>query len=301
MKNAIIFGICLIILLSGCGLTKTGGINDLNLHSGTKGLTIKFLEQSPPPTLFQDSPFSMTLDIANEGAAPVDDGVISINSEEDLVTVQGDRVRLFTVEGRRPENIVGDKFLETIQLRTRALPPQTEVLTTRLGATVCYPYQTHAELTTCIDTDVFQRAKNKACTAKAQSLSGGQGGPVSVTKIEPFYSPHDDASKVRAEYLLTVRNQGTGQIYPRDKSLEACTPQPSEKIDWNKITINVILGDVQLTCAQSQLTLVNNEATVRCEMPGGISKTAGTYTTTLTADIDYGYSVTLTKTAQIKR
>ncbi len=247
--------------------------------------------------MFQNSPFSMTFDLTNEGAAPIDDGVISINAEQDLVIVQGERVRTFTLEGKRPENIKGDQTLESIQLRSKALPPQTEIVTTQLGATFCYPYSTHAELTTCIDTDIFNRATTKACKTQSQTFSG-QGGPVSVSKIEPSLTPHDDTSKIRVEYLITVRNLGTGQVFDEAQSAEACTPGVTP--EWNKVGIRAFLGDQQLTCKEF-VTLENKETTLRCDVPGGIAKSAGTYTTTLTVDLSYGYTFTVNKPVQIKR
>jgi hypothetical protein len=282
MNKFLIIGLCM--LLASCSFGS--GPQDPNLRTGTKSLSVTFLEQSPPPFVFQNSPFSMTFKLANEGAAPIDNGVISINAEQDLVIVQGERVRTFTLDGKRAANVQGDNTLETIQLRSKALPPQTEIVTTQLGATFCYPYATHAELTTCIDTDVFNRATTKPCKTQSQSFSG-QGGPVSVSKIEPVLTPSEDATKISAQYLITVRNLGTGQVFDATKSAEACTPGATP--NWNNIGIIAFLGDTQLACTDV-VTLENKETTLRCDVPEGIPKSAGTYTTTLTVDLTYGYT-----------
>ncbi|MBI4145021.1 hypothetical protein HY493_02340 [Candidatus Woesearchaeota archaeon] len=310
MKLIMLMGLCGLILLAGCtGLFKTGTIQEVNVHTGTKGITAMFLDQSPPPVTFMDAPFTASFELVNEGATDVEDGVFSVGIEDDFVTLQGDRIRAFSLYGKSLATPEGERQIQTVQLRARPLPPQTETVTTTLGLNVCYPYSTRAELTTCVDTDVFQRVKTKPCTAKAVSLSG-QGGPVAVTRIEPTFAPHTDPNKVRAEFLIYIKNLGTGQVYDADKSLEACTPQALGSASWNVADIKAYLGDQQLDCtpkkqgfggADGYLKLVNKEDFVRCEVQGGIAKTAGAYTTTMTIEVTYGYTFTLTKQVQIKR
>lgn len=309
MRYALLVGLCILVLLAGCGLRKTGTIQEVNVYTGTKGITATFLEQSPPAITYTDAPFAASFELINEGATDVEDGVFSVGIEDDFVTLQGDRVRTFSLYGKSLATPEGERQIQTVQLRTRALPPQTETATTTIGLNVCYPYSTRAELTTCVDTDVFQRIKTKPCTAKPVSLSG-QGAPVAVTRIEPTFAPHTDPNKVRAEFLIYIKNLGAGQVYEADKSFEACTPQALGSASWNVADVKAHLGDQQLDCspkkpgfggADGYLKLVNKEDFVRCEVPGGIAKTAGAYTTTMTVEVTYGYTFTLTKQVQIKR
>lgn len=312
MKWYLIAGLCLLLLIAGCrGGFRTGDRPiDIDVHKGNDGITVEFLEQSPPKETFPESPFSVSYEISNEGASDVEGGVISIGIEDDFVTLEGDRIRIFDIEGRSVFNPVGDQQIQTVQMRTKSLPPQTEVVTTSISLNVCHPYKTDAELEMCVDTDVFGRITTKACEAKNVRLSGGQGGPVAVTRIEPTYGPHADQTRVRASFVIYVKNIGDGQVYQAGKSLEACSPLALGPDSWNVATARVFLGDQLLDCTPKQsgfggqdgyLQLGKKEDFIRCEVVDGLSKIAGTYVTSMTVEIDYGYTYTLTKQMQIKR
>ena len=305
-----ILAVLLLVALTGCRLTGGGQPIEIDVHKGTKGITADFLEQSPPKTNFPESPFTVSYTLANEGAWDVEGGIVSIGIEDDFVTLEGDKIRPFNLPGRSLFNPVGETDIFTVQMRTRSLPPQTETVTTNVQLNVCYPYTTDAELEMCVDTDVFGRSATKPCDVKPVRLSGGQGGPVAVTRIEPTYGPHTDTSLSRASFVVYVKNVGNGQVYQADKSLEACSPLALGRDAWNVATIRVFLGDQLLDCTPKQpgfggpegyLQLTKAEDFVRCEVPGGISKTAGTYVTSMTAEISYGYTYTINRQMEIKR
>ncbi|HSU72435.1 MAG TPA: hypothetical protein VLJ21_01140 [Candidatus Binatia bacterium] len=308
MKRFLLLGLCL--LLVGCGIYRPNTtITEVNVHTGTKGITAKFLEQSPPAITYANTPLSLSYELANEGASDVTDGVVSIGIEDDFLKLEGDRIRLFKLDGRSTVNPQGESQIFSAQLRAKDLPPQTETATTTIALNVCDTYTTDAELTMCVDTDVFNRVRTKPCKSAAVS-PGSQGAPVAVSKIEPTYTADADPSRIRAAYLITIRNAGSGQLFEADKSLEACTPQALGKNSWNVASVKAFLGDQQLDCSpkkpnyggsEGYLQLINGEDFVRCELPGGVPKTAGTYTSTMTVEVTYGYTFTLTKQVQIKR
>ena len=290
----------LVLFLVAC--TAAGGPQVTDVHTGTKGITAQMLDQQK--TFAAGSPASVSLELKNEGASDVAEGYLSINTEEDVLSVEGDRIRRFDLQGKILGSPVGESDIMSIQLKAKSLPPQTAILTTNVGATICYPYQTQAAFTVCVDTDVLGRVKTKPCQALPLS-SSGEGAPVLVARIEPTYSLADD--HVSVAYQITVRNAGTGQVYDASKSFEACTPQ-ALGADWNRAKVTAYLGDDQLACApatdessrEASVSLAK-DALVRCELLGGVSKTAGTYTTTLRVQVDYGYAFTLTKPFQIQR
>lgn len=299
----------LLIILAGCTFSRSPQVTEINVHTGTKGVTAKFLEQSPPPITYENTATSISYQLANEGASNVEDGVVSIGVEDDFVKLEGERIRYFTLEGKSVVNPIGEQQIQSVQLRTKELPPQTETAATTIALNVCHSYTTDAELTMCVDTDVFGRVKTKACKAAPMSL-GSQGAPVSVTRVEPTYTPHTDGTRIQAAYLITIKNVGGGQLFEAGKSLEACTPQGLGTGSWNVASVRAYLGDQQLDCSPKRpnsasgdgyLQLVQNEDFVRCEVTGGIPKTAGTYTSTMSVQVTYGYTYTLTKQMQIKR
>ena len=287
----------LTILIFVVGCTSAGQIKDYNIRSGSTGVTMKFLDQSPPPVIYAKSPSAMTFELANLGATSIEEGYVSFATEEDIVHVQGDRIRPFGLQGKSPGYPAGDQMLLTAQLQVNALPPQTTTLTTSMGLNVCYPYQTVASANVCVDTDVVGRTAKKPCTPSPVSLSS-QGGPVAVTRIEPTLIPQEKT--VAVQVLITINNVGNGQLYAQDKSLEACSAQ-STGAAWNTAVVTAMLADNQLVCNDNKPVLFTNKAaTVRCELPGGMPKTAGTYTTTMTVQVDYGYTSSITKQVQVK-
>lgn len=292
MKRFITLGLCL-LLIACTGGTST--IQDPNLRSGTRGVTAKFLD-SPQQILYANSPAGITYEIANEGAALVDEGIISIGVEDALVELQGDRVRTFALQGKSTGYPTGDKLLQSAQLHVKQLSPQTTAATTTIALNVCYPYQTIADTSICLDTDTVGLTAKKPCTSKAISLSS-QGAPIAVTKIEPILVPHEKAN-LDASFIITLQNSGNGQTYAADKSAEACAAV-STGAQWNTATLQASIGDSQLTC--DPLKFENRQATVRCVLPGGLAKSAGTYTTTMTVQVNYGYTFTVSKQLQIKR
>lgn len=284
----------LIVLLTGC-TGSTGTIQDPTIRSGTRGVTAKFLDP-PNHVLYANSPASITYEIANEGASLVDEGILSISVEDALVELQGDRVRTFALQGRSTGYPTGDKTLQSAQLHVKQLSPQTTAATTRIGLNICYPYETIADTSICLDTDTIGLVAKKACTPTPITLSS-QGAPITVTRIEPLLVPHEQGN-LDASFIITLQNAGTGQIYAPDKSAEACAAV-STGAKWNTATIQATIADSTLTC--DPVTFTNRQATVRCTLPGGLPKSAGTYTTTMTVQVSYGYTFTLTKQLPITR
>jgi len=309
MRLAIILGICTLVLLAGCAFRTGTSIQEVNVHTGTKGITLTFLDQGATRATYADSATAVTYELANEGAHDVEGGVLSIGVEDDFLQLEGDRVRQFTIDGKSLGFPEGDRQIQTVQLRTKSLPPQTETVTTTVAVNVCYPYLTEASLTPCVDTDVFGRVATKPCRASAISL-GSQGAPVAVTRIEPSYTQMSDPNLVRAEFIIHVRNAGGGQLFEVDKIFEACTPQALGRDSWNVATIRAYLGDQQLDCTPKKaglagldghLVLAKTEDFVRCGLPGGLHKSLGTFTGTMRVEVEYGYTFTTTRQLQIRR
>src|SRR3989344_2921190 len=64
-------------LLAGCGSDTASGL-DYNFKQGTTGLRLHLLENAPPEQLYPLSNFKLVLELDNQAAYDVRDGVVSI-------------------------------------------------------------------------------------------------------------------------------------------------------------------------------------------------------------------------------
>jgi hypothetical protein len=299
MRKELIIGIVALILLTACG-NLGGSSGTVDVHRGTEGITAKFLPSGPPSEIFENSPFTASIEVENKGSHHVDDGYLSLSIEDAFVKNLDKNIQTFALEAKTIDIPIGEKDIYTYQLESNHLGPQTEVVTTNIILNVCNDYATEAELSICVDTDVFdQDPREKACDVRAVGLSGGQGAPVSITRVTPTYTPTRDENSVRAVFTIELRNSNNGKTYASGESFEACTPQGVDS--WNSARISAWLGDVQLECGDGTVDFKTGSDTIECSVLNGISATAGTYTTTMRVVLDYGYTFTETARVKIKR
>ena len=187
-------------------------------------------------------------------------------------------------------------------MSAKALPAVTETTTSTILLTMCYVYQTQASATICLDTDLEHKETNKACTLGPVNLGGGQGAPIAVTRVEETMTTSADRTKLIPMFSITIDNVGGGQVVSPDKIAEACRGRAVEST--NKATVHAYLVDQELTCAKegtAQVSFEPGRNVVRCSLPSGIDKTRGSFNSLLRVQVDYGYSTTLTRQAQIVR
>jgi hypothetical protein len=299
MRKELIIGLLVLIFLAGCG--NLGSRSEpVDVHKGTVGISAEFLDNAPPRELLEGAHFTATVEVENKGSAHVDDGYLSLSTEDAFVINDGDAIKNFALEAKTIDIPIGEKEIYTYSLQAKSLGPQTEIAETNIQLSVCNDYTTEAETSICVDTDIFdQDIREKACNVRTVGLSGGQGAPVAVTKITPNYSPGERADTIRASFTVDVRNTGNGRTYAQGSSFEACTPQGVNS--WNSATLRAWLGDVQLSCSNGDLNLEKGSASILCNVPQGISSSAGTYSTTMRVEINYGYTFTETARVRIKQ
>ena len=73
--------------------------------------------------------------------------------------------------------------------------------------TACYRYKTIADPKVCIDPNPFRAVQErKVCEVRDQSLGGGQGAPVAVTKIE------EQVGSDKIHFRIFIQNVGDGEV-----------------------------------------------------------------------------------------
>ncbi len=307
--------------------TSTKKSTDVDVYVGFQGLIAEFSKTAPPPTVFQESSFPIFIRLRNVGAYDIKDknggknGIISLGLEKDYVkdvTIEPDprlafdsNTLKFDIDGKSQINAKGDEIFVNFNAKTKKLDPQSETHTSAITATLCYPYQTLAAATVCIDPDPSgTRPGKKVCQVQDITFSRGQGAPITVVKIEPQMVP--DGRDIKPQFLIYVENRGAGDVVNKDSYDNICTQSESSGSDvWNRAHIQVFTtgsqGENQLVCCPNDvngncdeketdtnkktgiLRFRDKKDFVRCTFSNGIPRNYDAYTSPLKILIDYGY------------
>lgn len=324
--------VCIIIVFSGCtGLLKPKkGISQSNVHVGTLGLEISLVKNAPPAELqmAEDGrmPFQVGVSIENKGAYDIKNGYLLLAVDKTYMEIMGwelpsdrytqvgasgERVD-FRINGRSELEPVGQSDVLFANVEALPLDKQSVTHTSRIGATVCYDYGTTASADVCIDTDVYNlKPLDKVCTVKDITLSGGQGGPISIDKIDVTSLPNSgegDQKTVSPQFVVHVTNKGLGIPFRPDKVRDACSATSLKPEEINAITIDDItfsgysLKAGYFDCTPTQLKLGTQDDKFICKVKKGvISAKTATYSTTLQVMLKYGYSQSISKETTVNR
>ncbi len=328
MKAYFLIAAAMMVVLAGCSSTSTPKV--VEIHKGTDGLEISFMERSPPDEVYLGERFPVSFEINNKGAYDITDGVLALGVEQDYVSVENkeyvdkNKPYTFSINGRSTYDPIGGMDRKTIELTAARLGPQAQTHTTIVSLTACYAYKTEATATVCIDTDIFgQRNEEKPCTASTLSmgtiktggeqLPSGQGAPIAITKIEQKMLPHETEGYVKPQYEIFVKNMGNGIPVASGYYQEACKATGAAAGFLNVVSAKVYLSDraYQMDCSPKlaalaqdltgHIKLEKDEDVIKCVLKQGIPKSMGTYTTPLMIELDYGYTFTISKNVLIKK
>ena len=312
-----------VILLIGCtggnGGTKDGSGKLPNsyaqLHAGTEGLRIEFINSAPPDQIFasvkdeEGLPVNIGLRISNKGTSDVADGLITISTDEDYIAISEHEKQL-NIKGKSQDNPAGDLEIELFSGTTKRFRDvQSQKRQAQIIATACYKYKTEYVDFTCVDTGVLSpNTKEKICSA-ADMSSSSQGSPVAVTKVEPKIFPKSTdgiIESVSPEYLITIQNVGTGRVTSPDIDVTALCRGTG--IDYetlkgalNTIKVSASLSAQELQCTPSIIKMENNRAQISCRTTEPISASNPTYKAPLKITVDFGYTNIISKQVTIVR
>ncbi|MBI4450553.1 hypothetical protein HY642_01135, partial [Candidatus Woesearchaeota archaeon] len=280
------------------------------IHQGTKGLEMEFMEGLPPKEVYTGDTFQLALKLNNLGAQTIEGGVFTLGTDA-YVRVEESQARTFDIVGKDVNAATGGQMTVTFNAIAKGLEAERETHTTLVSFNACYPYATYATGSVCVDSDVFNTRTNKPCKVSSVSMGGGQGAPVSVTKITPRMVLHEDKSRIVPTFEIEISNAGKGQVVTPDKVADACTGAALGAENLNTMRAVVKMVDQELDCqpkaapeSREKAALVKLERkqdTIRCSLKEGIPKTKGTFLTPLTITLEYGYFDTITKQVLLRR
>lgn len=306
MKTKIICFTLLLIFLTSCNIiqTKKEQITVPEVHTGTQGIVLEFLPNLPPSQLYENNFFEVMLKVSNKGAADAQRGMLIIGTEEQQIDLEAETDYRFDLKGKSVFDPEGTFLLKQFNAKVRPLIPQISQYTTSITATACYPYKTEATANICIDTDIADIVRSKPCKPAKKIYGTGQGAPVAVTSVEPKMLTHEDSTKIRPEFEITVRNLGPGKAIKKEYIYDACMGKPvgqqGQKV-WDVVEVKATLSDKELNCRPETIILTKEDTTIICTLDEGIDKSAGTYLAPLSIEINYGYMNREIKKITIKR
>lgn len=331
-KRLIFVFLVLLILISGCKGKKDVKKALEEIRTGTEGITITFLPNTPPDKIHIDrssTTFDVVLELKNKGAYPqpedrraapqgkvflsgFDTKIIKIELTEKDREKSGDLGKM-ALEGKSTLNPNGGMDLLSFTGTVDFNKLNVEKYEPTLLATACYYYETIAGPSVCIDPNPYEITKEKkVCEVQDITLSN-QGAPIAITKID------EEALASRTRFKITIKNVGGGDVMKEGAAKNKCDPYGGTKVereDIDKVFLkSVKISDKSLICgpfADTQsgfrtsdggyVRIINGEGFVICELPNtDYSNKRSAYTTPLLIHLTYGYRNIAEKKIQIKK
>ena len=294
--------ITLVFFLSGCvsnPFIKPTTQDDFRI--GRDGILINFLDNAPPSETYEEYPFSIGLMLKNAGAYDTKGGIISFTVEDDYIELLNNKDIRFNLKGKSIALPTGDQKTEVIRAKAKKISGQSEMHTSKILASICYPYQTKKNIDVCIDTDIYNiKNMKKVCNVKDITLTT-QGAPVAITKIESEMLSSEDEKIVKPSFKIYIKNVGGGIVFAKEKVNDACSSAPLKYEELNAVEIKVMMSGEELQCREKILKLKENKDNVICTFESGVSTEKAIYTTPLTIELNYGYSTSISKDILIKK
>ncbi len=257
-----------------------------NILSGTSALQASFNKNSMS-NIYMCQQANVFVDLKNAGASNISGAAYIFISEEQYLKPLDKKSGVFSLEGKSLYNPNGGIAQLSFKLENKGLPPQLESYSSPLIFQACYKYQTVANAQICIDPDISNLKRGKVCSVQPVSLSGGQGAPVAVVRVEPLMVPEKD--KVKPMLAVYVKNLGDGAVISQENAELACS---GKKVTLSStVALRAEMFGVELDCPDSVRLEPQGETRIICSSTA-LSSSADTFSTVLLVQLDYGYVTT---------
>ncbi|MFT4260933.1 MAG: hypothetical protein ACMXX9_00690 [Candidatus Woesearchaeota archaeon] len=316
-----------LLILAACSQPS---FSEVNYFQGREGVVASFAQNTPPVTIYEDTPFMLGANVYNRGAFDTN-GKVIFEYDTFYFTGSGKIIEEFELLGKQPDYPFGEMgFISDLEnLQVRSITGSRETVRTSISVSTCYPYTTILTDFFCIDSDLFGTQRNSVCRSRTMHSYSGQGAPVGITSIEPtviprgFISSSQDTARsyldedgnlrrigsevvearlmlLQPSFEITIRNLGQGLVFGTDKGLGACTAS-SDRI-LGEIKVEAELLGIKLDCTPNPVILRNNQARVRCVVQeDDLFGASSSYQDVLTVWLDYYYLDQTSKQVEIRR
>ncbi|MBW2967910.1 hypothetical protein KY362_05485 [Candidatus Woesearchaeota archaeon] len=264
-----------------------------DFRSGTKGVELEFLQSMPPDEVFVGTDFSVGVKLKNMGAFSIyDRAELQVQpTDPTAFTFQQGKSEPFELGGKSLYIREGDE--DVIMFSAKAVcfrgfdgtaASSIKHVETKIKATACYYYETEANADICIDTLHHQRRPDEAvaCTMQDVSLSGGQGGPVGVTKVK-VQPPLPQAQGVLLQLPITIKKVAGGDTTIFHPEAGSCVDFEEQ----DEVEVSATLGGKTMQCEPEKIQLRArvDEPNLLCQVP--LDPSLGAYKSPLSINIKY--------------
>jgi len=303
-KKILITFVVLLLVLAGClgkGPSQQKVKDDY--HKGVQGIEINFVNNAPPDKIYEGDSMDIAVEVRNKGAYPENKnfkGKLEL-SGFDPSSIKGSwdggNNMPTDLEGKNQYNQEGDYAVMTYKDRDGVhVPFDADFYEPNILVHSCYKYKTIADAMVCIDSDPYEVVEEKkVCNIHDVSLSGGQGAPIAVTKIE------EEVGSNQIYFRIYVNNAGGGSVMlPRAYS--DC-PFDVDFQELDKVAAKIKLPyDASPDCspkgtASDPIRLDGGSGHIFCKFKKPATDSA--YTTSLNIELDYVYSSSVSKQIRI--
>ena len=307
MKKRVLLVVLLAILISACQPTPPSkDASSVRQVTGSEGLRISFLENLPPPKLFDNEEFNAVIQIENKGAAKVggtgDKIFLSGFDPAILSGISNFGMQIPSLNGVEPITLQGD--MDTVSFTGRLALLKgfgTMQVPLKLLLTSCYGYETIAAPQVCIDPVPFSPVlRQKVCSAQTVS-AGTQGAPMAVSSVDVLPSTGN------TKFKIYVTNVGGGRVFRSGLStLSKCNPSTTwsdffKDSDYVEVQDVLVSGiSIKNSCKgldQNHVRLQNGRGVFFCDFNNIKGNSA--YTAQLAIKLKYGYETTQLKNVDV--
>ena len=320
MKKIYLLLISIIMLtIAGCSSdsnARSSGVSGESFIGGDKALNFEFGENTPPLRVRDQSlqPFSVRLLVENNGEFDIPEGRAHVSltgfnaadlgmqeTSKTLLALNGFKKQgSNTIPGGKQQVVFSDlKYVGSVVSGTYPL---------RMFANICYPYQTRAIVSLCINGDTVPSIDNrvKICDLDSQRRVSNSGAPVFIENVRQY--PYGSSS---IQIQFDIRHKpisGDSNIYESGSIDNNCrlngvsTSSTDALFKKDKVTYLVETGLEGLNCESTGsnsnvITLNANTYTVTC-----IQDTTGEseYEKPISIILDYDYLDRKSKTITIE-
>ena len=200
--------VLLFLFVLGCG---GGGKSQVtyNFKQGYGNLMINFLDNAPPKKIYQDSNFRLIVELDNQAAYDLKNGVVKIvGVDSKMFGIAPPLERNFPyLIGRSLTSPNGEKIYQEFTGGSGQLFENAERYQNPFFVKVSFNSIFEFTDTICINPNLYA-VYDSGCKSNEKIGYSGQGAPVAVTEVESIIYPSSAGAEV--EFRIMVRNRGNG-------------------------------------------------------------------------------------------
>lgn len=279
----IFYIIIFFVLIAGCSKDdKINPVESIDFHKGTEGLSMEIVKDLPPEDIWKNSEFTIGIRLQNKGPSDIKSGEIVLSGLDPKYSELEEYQQSFRLSGRSYEYPEGDQEIIKFNVKNIGVPIGSNEYTAAFTARAYYDYETEASANVCINPDIYSYGKvDDVCENKEIALSGGQGAPVAVTKIQERISPLSESyGSIEVEFKIELENLGAGEVVKK------------------VVVDDVLLVNKRLSCNLQEIEVKKGKkSSIICET--NLDGIENAYTSSLIIRLSYEYTQKIDKSLKV--